>query len=394
MRSSGLICLALAILVAQVTAPSFAGPSLVADVRTGIVLSHDDAFQRWQPASLTKLMTAYIAFRAVRAGKLSLTSPVRITNNALREPPSKMGYPAGSVLTLDNALKILIVKSANDVAVAIGEAVAGSELEFIEMMNAEAKRLGMPDTQFANPNGLPSSDQYTTAHDMAVLSVAIRREFPEYDPLFSIEAIKAGKKTMTSHNVLLGRFAGADGMKTGFVCASGFNIVVSAKQNGRQLVTVVLGALSARDRAERAADLLAAGFATSEEGLPTLATLRPYGEDRTTPANIRAQICTKTSSRNRHDVRDADGRMVFRSPHIQPMTREPVIVAVGLGGADGPPAANTVRLEAPIPLPWPADAPRPRIVALEEIMPLADTAAVAVGTPAPGIPVPTPRPSL
>ncbi|CAN0553026.1 unnamed protein product [Laminaria digitata] len=199
---------------------------------------------------------------------------------------------------------------------------------------------------------------------------------------------------MTSHNILLGRFAGADGMKTGFVCASGFNIVVSAKQNGRQLVAVVMGALSARDRAERAADLLGAGFAASEAGLPTLATLQPYGEDRTTPADIRAQICTKTSSRNRHDVRDADGRMVFRSPHIQPMTRGPVVVAVGLGGADGPPAANTVQAKAPIPAPWPANAPRPRIVALEQIAPLTDTVAVIVGTPAPGIPVPTPRPSL
>src|SRR5690606_1125978 len=170
---------------------------------------------------------------------------------------SKMGYKPGSVMTLDNALKMIIIKSANDVAMAIGENIAGSQEQFVERMNAEARRLGMTGTRFANANGLHSEDQFSTARDLALLVRAIRTEFPEYDDYFSIEALSAGKNVIKTYNLLIGRFAGADGMKTGFICPSGFNLIATATRNGRTLAAVVLGAESGQQRAYLAADLLA-----------------------------------------------------------------------------------------------------------------------------------------
>ena len=257
-----LIAYALAAAVIIPFAPASAAPgaTIVVDAKSGKVLSHRNAFQRWYPASLTKIMTAYVAFRAIKAGQLTLKSPIRMSKNAAKEPPSKMGYKAGSEMTLDNALKMLIVKSANDVAVAIAESIAGTEREFAVRMNREARRLGMTGSNFVNPNGLHDKRQYSNARDLAILSAAVRREFPQYDRYFQLEAIKAGKKVLRSYNILLGRFAGADGMKTGFICASGFNLVGSSTRGGRTLVTVVLGATSQQERGETAADLLAAGF--------------------------------------------------------------------------------------------------------------------------------------
>ena len=161
-----------------------AGPTIVVDAKSGRVLEHNDAFQRWYPASLTKLMTAYVVFRQAEAGRISMQSPVTISTNAAAAPPSKMYFKAGSQLTLDHALKIILVKSANDVSVAIAESVAGGYQPFIDMMNAEAKRLGMADTRFINPHGLPGEGQSTTAYDMALLGVALQPRFPRAQALF------------------------------------------------------------------------------------------------------------------------------------------------------------------------------------------------------------------
>ncbi|MDN2579736.1 D-alanyl-D-alanine carboxypeptidase [Aquibium sp. ELW1220] len=338
--------------------PAAAGPSLVVDLDGGRVLSQQDAFQRWYPASLTKMLTAYVAFRAVAAGEVTLSSPVRITKNAAKEPPSKMGYPVGSVMTLDSALKIIMVKSANDVATAIGESIAGSEKGFAARMNAESRRLGMTGSHWVNAHGLHHEGQYTTAHDLAVLAAAIRRDFPDHASYFKLEGIVDGKSKMTNHNDLIGRFEGADGMKTGYTCPAGFNLVASATRGGRTLLAVVIGERSSEERAVKAADLLAAGFGRSAAGAPTLASMAPAGEGLDKTTNMRDRICTKAAYKARLDAGEIDsrGRVIVSSPHLaEKPAREPVLVAVGLGGATGPrsPYATDEVEYADVPIPTP-----------------------------------------
>ena len=288
----------LAIAGATLCGPASANPAMLFDLGSGKVLEHQDAFRRWHPASLTKLMTAYVTFRAVAAGELALDSPIKVSKHAAAEPPSKMGFKAGSVMTLDNALKMMLVKSANDIAMAVGENVGGSEQAFVVRMNAEAQRLGMSQSHFVNPNGLHSPDQYTTARDLALLVSAIRTEFPQYAPYFSIEGIKAGKKTLMSYNMLVGRYAGADGMKTGFVCASGFNMIGAATRGGKTLVAIVLGEKSAVDRTDIVAALLDRGFLDTGTQGSTVASLPAYGLRDAGPADIREEVCGKKKPAN------------------------------------------------------------------------------------------------
>jgi D-alanyl-D-alanine carboxypeptidase len=329
-----LIVLALAF--AALSGPASANPVLLFDINTGQVLAHQDAFRRWHPASLTKLMTAYVTFRAVAAGELALDSPIRMTKHSAAEPPSKMGFKAGSVMTLDNALKMMLVKSANDIAMAVGENVGGSEETFVVRMNAEAQRLGMSDSHFVNPNGLHAEDQYTTARDLALLVSAIRSEFPQYAPYFSIEGIRAGKKTLMSYNLLVGRYAGADGMKTGFVCASGFNMIGSATRGNKTLVAIVLGEKSAVERTDAVAALLERGFVATGTAGSTVTSLPVYGLRGAAPADLREQVCGKKKPANAQSEAAPDpGTVVAKSPW-QEKIPNPRIVAVGLGGATGP----------------------------------------------------------
>ena len=309
-------------------------PYLSMDTNTGTVYAHRNAFKRWSPASLTKLMSAYVTFRALKAGEITLKSPVRQSRNSISKPPSKMGYKVGSVMTIDTALNIILVKSANDISVALAEGVAGSAPAFIRRMNAEAARLGMTGTNFVNPHGLHSSRQYTTARDMGLLAMALHREFPAQGFRFRIPAIKSGKKVMRSHNVLIGRFRGADGMKTGFVCAAGFNLVGSATRRGKRVVSVVLGATSQNQRAELSANLLASAF--NKRSGTNINRLAPYGEDRNVMANMRPKICSSAASRARWEIRDEKGRLKISSPHIQARRGELRIVPIRLGGAVGP----------------------------------------------------------
>jgi D-alanyl-D-alanine carboxypeptidase len=283
-------------LLGALVAPAMAKQApayIVVDARSGDVLDHRDAGTLWYPASITKIMTAYVTFKAMQAGRLKPTSPVVISKNALAEPPSKMGYKVGTVMNIDNALKMMLVKSANDIAVAVAEMVGGSEAKFVDMMNAEARRLGMTSTHFNNPNGLPDDGQVSTARDLAVLARAAWRDFPEYREYFRIPAIRVGNKVLRNYNTLLERYRGTNGMKTGFICNSGFNVVVSASRMGRTLITVVLGSENANDRAELAARLLNKGFGTLiTVGKPSLENFRA-GPARGQPVNMREQVCTK-----------------------------------------------------------------------------------------------------
>jgi D-alanyl-D-alanine carboxypeptidase len=239
-------------------------------------------------------MTAYVTFQALKAGTVSLDTKVVCSQKAKTQAPSKLGLPVGGAITLDVALKVLIVKSANDVAVMIAETVARSEEAFVARMNEAAQHLGMTRTTFTNVNGLPDERQVTTARDLAKLARAIIVEFPEHADLFSSIQVQVGKKTMRTHNSLLVSLPGADGMKTGFICESGFNVVASATRDGRKLVAVVLGEPSVASRNDRATDLLENGFrryfwkslfGTRLDGLAIQASLSD------SPRHLRDSVC-------------------------------------------------------------------------------------------------------
>ena len=347
----------LAVLLAGAGA-AHAGPAVLVDLGTGKVLEHEDAFAPWYPASLTKLMTTFVLFRAIKAGEITLSSPVRISERAAKEPPSKMGYKPGSVLTVDNAIKILMVKSANDVATAVAESLTGSRASFAARMNAEAARLGMTGTRFVNPHGLHSEEQVTTARDLAILAMAMRNEFPEYAHYYSIEALSSGKTLIENHNDLILRFQGADGMKTGYTCPSGFNLVASATRRGRSLLAVVIGEPTVEARADKAANMLARGFETPGDTAPYLGQLRPTGKEPASAVNLRPVICTQEHWKAVTEARGPQGKPLYTSPHLsrQPL-REPQAVAVALGGATGPAPDVPHYADVPIPTPRPDYAP-------------------------------------
>lgn len=343
---------------------ALANPSLLFDLDSGRIYSHQDAFKRWYPASLTKLMTAYVTYRAVQNGELTLESPIRLSKRAAGQPPSKIGFKAGSVMTLDNALKMMLVKSANDIAMAVGENVGGSEARFVERMNAEAQRLGMTGTHYANPNGMHSPDQYTTARDLAILASAIRKEFPQYDGYFTIEALQLGKSRMDNFNLLVGRYPGNNGMKTGFICESGYNMVGSATRDGRTLVAVNLGEATIPARADAMAAMLDAGFASPGPGTDTLATLHFYGDGADLAGNLRAEICPKPAPGKSAEEPGETAATKASTRFELPFDHPPALVKVGLGGATGPvplarrgEAGNEIS-DVPIPS-WRPDRPAP-----------------------------------
>ena len=292
LRRAGLRLLVGAILISPTV--GFSAPALVFEPYNGTVLYAEDPDAQWFPASLTKLMTAYVTFQALKAGTVSVDTKVVCSQKARTQAPTKLGLPVGGAITLDVALKVLIVKSANDVAVMIAETVGGSEKAFVARMNEAAKHLGMTRTNFTNVNGLPDERQVTTARDLAKLARAIIVEFPEHADLFSSIQVRVGKKTMRTHNSLLVSFPGADGMKTGFICESGYNVVVSATRDGRKIVAVILGEPSAASRNVRATDLLEKGFrrhfwksmfGTSLDQLAVQASLSDG------PTHLRGSVC-------------------------------------------------------------------------------------------------------
>ena len=292
LRRSGLGLIVGAVLMAPTAAP--AGPALVFEPFNGTVFYAEDPDAAWFPASLTKLMTAYVAFQALKDGSVKPDSKVVCSKKATEQAPSKLWLKEGEAITLDVALKVLIVKSANDVALMIAETVSGSEEAFVARMNEAAKRLNMTRTVFANVNGLPNESQVTTARDLAKLARAIIIEFPEHADLFTTVQVQVGKKVLRTHNGLLVNYPGADGMKTGFICNSGFNVVASATREGRKLVAVILGEPSVASRRERAVDLLDNGFkryfwkslfGTSLDGLAIQASLSSG------PTHLRESVC-------------------------------------------------------------------------------------------------------
>lgn len=254
-------CIVATLLIWLTAGPSAsANPTLLFEPATGKILYAEDVDDIWHPASLTKLMTAYVAFEAIKEGKIRLDDKISCSLVATLQPPSKVGLNVGATLSVEQALQAVIIKSANDVTVMLAEAVSGSESAFIDRMNATARRLGMTHTNFVNTNGLPDPGQLTSARDVAKIARAVVSEYPQYASYWAMPDMRIGKRRLGSHNALLRTFAGADGLKTGFTCDSGYNVVASATRDGRRLMAVVLGESSGNERAIRAASLLEYGF--------------------------------------------------------------------------------------------------------------------------------------
>ncbi len=406
--------LAIAVSAALATGAE-ARPAIVIDADSGRVLHAEDATALWYPASLTKLMTTYVTLSAVREGRITLDTPILYSANAQKEPASKMGFPVNTILTIDNALKLLLVKSANDVAVAIAEGVSGSEAAFVAEMNRHAKGLGMTQSRFKNPNGWHDDQQVTSARDMAILGRALFRDFPSYSNTYRIAALQLGKRTIRGHNHLIGRFKGADGMKTGFTCPSGFNLVASATRGKRHLIAVVLGHASAKERTQRAAELLDAGFGKwtfwrrgqEVATLPAVAGAAP---------NLRPEVCdrkrTGTAPEAVGETEDDGGNIA--TPHnealsglltsyaaepkelLAPQQQKAVPVPIFLGpNPNGPRAyidlAARLVPSAPAAPEEPAPAPKKKQKADTKAKPKARKPDATAGT-TPAVPTPKPRP--
>jgi D-alanyl-D-alanine carboxypeptidase len=275
--------------------PAFANPLLLVDRDTLQVLYAEDAGQPWHPASLTKLMTAYVAFEEIAKGTVTLQTPVTLSKYALSQAPSRSGLKVDTSVSLEDALYILIVKSANDMAVAIAETIGGNEASFVAKMNDVARRMGLTATNFVNANGLHDDRQVTTARDLAILSLYIEQSFPQYMQMFRTSVVRINGMKLESQNELLKSFAGSIGMKTGYVCASGLNVVADVDRNGRRLMAVVLGGSSGRDRNERAAELLLKGLSGSATptGQTVLTLSNAVG---VAPVDMRPNICGKEAA--------------------------------------------------------------------------------------------------
>jgi D-alanyl-D-alanine carboxypeptidase len=281
---------------------------LVIEADSGKVIEAENATVPWYPASVTKLMTAYVTLSAVKAGKISLDTLLTVSPTAASQSPAKMGFRPGTQVTVDNALKMMLVRSANDMAVVLAEGVGGSIDGFSVMMNDTAQKLGMTQTHYVNPNGLPADEQITSARDLAILARSIIKDLPEYEYFVHIPAIRFGRRITQNFNRLIGRYPGADGFKTGFICASGYNLVASATRDGKRLIAVVLGASSGTMRAVRAAQLLDRGFASSN-GLgwlrPSLGTVNNLPPIDASPPNLRDEVCGGKHHRPASDDDDA-----------------------------------------------------------------------------------------
>ena len=244
--------------------PKFA--AITVDARNGKVLFSSNADAIRHPASLTKMMTLYVLFQELKAGRLSLNSPIRMSKRAAGMAPSKLGVKAGQSITVETAIRALVVKSANDVAAAVAEAISGSEKDFANRMTRQARAMGMPRTTFANASGLPNPRQVTTARDMATLGLRLMRDFPQYYPYFRTRSFVYQGRTITGHNRLLGNYEGTDGIKTGYINASGFNLVSSVRRGDKRLVGVVMGGRTGASRDAYMRQMLSKNFGKARGG--------------------------------------------------------------------------------------------------------------------------------
>lgn len=284
-RSVLMFCAALAAGSGGVARAQYAGhmSSFVMNANTGAVLSQNDPDLQRYPASLTKMMTLYLAFQALQQGRISLDQPMPVSIHSSMQEPSKLGLRPGSSLTVEEGILALVTKSANDAACTLGEYLGGGdEVRFAEMMTRQARSLGMANTTFRNASGLPDPDQITTARDMAQLARHLITDFPQYYSYFGVKSFRFHSRMIPNHDPLLKTYAGADGLKTGYTGQAGHNLVSSAQQGGTRLIGVVLGAPSNNTRNLTMMALLDNGFSTSgQTPLPHIMLPGRYSASRT-----------------------------------------------------------------------------------------------------------------
>src|SRR5579871_5994423 len=348
-RASGLpiafgsvaLAAALAAPLLATATPARAEAYILVDADSGKVLRAENAAYPWYPASTSKLMTLYVTLSAIRDRRITFDTLFTVSRNAWSQSPTKMGFPIGTQVTVDNALKMLMVKSANDMAVLLAEGLDGSIDKFAEEMTLTAQSLGMTETNFVNPNGLPADGQISSARDLAILARALIKQFPQYSFYWHIPAIKYGRRVVRNYNPLIGRYPGADGMKTGFICASGFNLVATASRDNKRLIAVVLGARSGAARAVKAAELFESGFAQNPlawltPSLGTVDELKPLNVD---PPNLKDQMCGPHRKRRPAEDEDLDAEAS--------KTADGGTVATGnVGAGDGSSSQFSVLLSA------------------------------------------------
>jgi D-alanyl-D-alanine carboxypeptidase len=277
-------------------AATAAGSSLVIDIASGRTLHAQNADQRRYPASLTKMMTLYLLFEAIDSGKLGLNSRLRVSRRAAAQPPTKLGLLPGRTITVRDAILALATQSANDVAVVVAEALAGSERVFAVRMTAKARALGMRHTSFRNASGLHNPRQQTTARDMALLGRALLLDHPRhYQRTFARQAFSYGRSRYRNHNRLLGVYRGMDGIKTGYTRYAGFNLVASAKRGDRRIVGVVMGSPSAPSRNALMVGLLDRGFRKAPQALAAELTKRVRRAAKAPP--VRRAVAARTQPR-------------------------------------------------------------------------------------------------
>ena len=290
----GLSVAIVAVMVANARADDVNGPSLLFDPFSGEVISQNRAGEPWYPASLTKLMTSYVIFKKIRDGKLRLDQQVPISERAHSQPASHTGLPTGKTVSVDFALQALLVYSANDMAYVLAEAASGSSEAFADEMNDVAKTMDLQATHFVNPNGLFDPRHISSARDLGVIAALIVNQYPEHLHYFSQEAVMVGKRRLPNHNSLIRIMPEAVGMKTGFVCNSGYNLVGSAVRSGRQLISVVLGARSGGVRAKASREMLDNGFdELSKPGHGKVGEIADQSFGSIVPADMTTTVCKR-----------------------------------------------------------------------------------------------------
>ena len=289
-RSRLRVALALAVLISgsNLLTRDAGAASLVIDAESGVVLSSDAPNHLWYPASLTKMMTVYVALAEIDAGRLNFDDKIKVSAAAANISPVRFGLRTGEVITVKEAINAAIVASGNDAAYALAEKIGGDEAAFAQMMTGMARKLGMPRTVFRNATGLPDDGQVTTARDMAVLAMALLRDYPEHYPLFNQRSVTIAKRSRGTVNSILGSYQGADGFKTGFTCGSGYNMVASVERDGQRLIGVVLGSANRSQRVSEMSKLLNAAFSSDSKSKETVERLglKNAAEDEGAPPTI------------------------------------------------------------------------------------------------------------
>ena len=385
---AGMLLLAFAMLAGLFAPAAQANPKFAAmtvDARNGKVLFSSNADATRHPASLTKMMTLYVLFQELKAGRLSLDSPIRMSARAAGMAPSKLGVKAGRSITVETAIRALVVKSANDVAAAVAEHISGSEKDFARRMTRTARDMGMSRTTFANASGLPNPRQVTTARDMATLGLRLMRDFPQYYPYFRTRSFVYQGRTVTGHNRLLGSYEGTDGIKTGYINASGFNLVSSVRRGEKRLVGVVMGGRTAKSRDAYMREMLSKNFGKARNG-KTIAAIAGSSKGAVATNETGAAPARKAKAEERKTA--AAKRVKKPAPEAEPVEQGDTGIAdlAAQAAAEAPssPQVEVVPPPAPVPAAG-ADATMAGDAPFEQKTPaqqLADKAHVASISPA------------